>query len=63
MKLNKEQSNLLANGFKDLANLSIAALIFGNILGNTIKLLPIIIGIILYLVFNIWAIYLLKEEG
>ncbi|MBI5787812.1 MAG: hypothetical protein HZA78_03010 [Candidatus Schekmanbacteria bacterium] len=60
MKLNKSQKELLANGLKDLANLSVLGLVFGYL--NAVRWEPYfsIAGLFLYGFFNLAALYLIR---
>mgnify|MGYP001565702084 CR=1 FL=1 len=61
-RLNKRQKELLAPGLIELANISFAALIFGTILSDHPSWSIAIVGIALYTVLILFALYLRKGE-
>lgn len=60
LRLNNEQKELLAPGLIDLANLALAALLFGTILSERPNWLIAIAGLTLYFVITSVALYLGK---
>lgn len=59
MRLNKEQRELLADKLMDLANISIAALVFGQFLSPVGLSWPLIgLGLMFYLVLSVISMHL-----
>jgi len=60
--MNKPQRELLANGLKDLANLTAAALILSQAFSAQKSILLVIVGLLAYMVIYTFAVLLLRGE-
>ena len=60
--MNNKQREMLATSFKDLGNLTIAALVIGQALANQKNLQLLLAGFIAYVIFNIVSVLLVGGE-
>ncbi len=61
--MSQRQKEYLAKGLREVANLTVGALLLGQFLAREFDWLWTIIGLAIWLAFYSWGVILLKEEG